>query len=390
MEGGVGAFTRELAQALAAAGHGLHILTHRDARPEPPPGERYGFGRLREPFSLPYGQLHPRAGRWGWADAGLLPDLALRYDLDVLNIQYQAAAYNMRSPAINLIPWRLQRLVPTVVTFHDLRVPYLFPKAGRLRRLAVQQMARQAAGVIATNPEDYARLQEMGIQPQRLAQIPIGSNITVHESEAEASLLVRRQLRVRPVDCLLAYFGFLNDSKGANLLVRALARLDERFHLLFIGGRTGASDSANNQAFLDRLDHLIEELGLGTRVHWTGFLSDAEVSRHFFASDMVVLPYRDGISLRRGTLMAALAHGRPVISTEPTHPSPPLAHRENVWLVPRDDEAALAEAIRQLAAEAEKRERLARGAEDAAAHFTWERIAARTATFYRKIVESEK
>lgn len=386
MEGGVGAFTRELARALAGAGHEIHVLTHRDARPAPPQGERYGYSRLREPFSVPYGQLHPRAGRWGWADAGLIPDLVLRYELDVLNIQYQAAAYNMRSPAINLVPWRLKGLVPTVVTFHDLRVPYLFPKAGRLRRLAVEFMARQAVGVIATNRQDYKQLRGLGIGEEGLVEIPIGSNIRVHASSPEEVLVVRRQLGVRPVDCLLGYFGFLNESKGADTLVRAMTRLDGTFHLVFVGGRTGASDSANNQAFLERLDALITELGLEARVHWTGFLSNEEVSLHLNAADLMVLPYRDGISLRRGTLMAALAHGRPVLSTEPAGPTPPLAHGDNVWLVARDDEGALAEAIRHLAARPELRARLGRGAAAIAPHFTWERIAARTAGFFRQLV----
>ena len=50
--------------------------------------------------------------------------------------------------------------VPVVVTFHDLRVPYLFPKAGRLRPAAVTHLARAAAGVIATDPADEAELKQ--------------------------------------------------------------------------------------------------------------------------------------------------------------------------------------------------------------------------------------
>jgi hypothetical protein len=62
------------------------------------------------------------------------------------------------------------------VTFHDLRVPYLFPKAGPLRRWIVYHLARSAEGVIATNDEDFHRLLTEA-RPRRLALIPIGSNI---------------------------------------------------------------------------------------------------------------------------------------------------------------------------------------------------------------------
>ena len=50
-----------------------------------------------------------------------------------MNIQYQTAAYGM-SPFIHFLPDAL-RPIPVVTTFHDLRFPYLFPKAGRAARL---------------------------------------------------------------------------------------------------------------------------------------------------------------------------------------------------------------------------------------------------------------
>ena len=134
------------------------------------------------------------------------------------------------------------------------------------------------------------------------------------------------------------------------------------------------------------MDGLIQELGLAARVHWTGFLDEEEVSLYLKTADLMVLPYRDGISLRRGTLMAALAHGRPIISTEPGQPMPPLVHGANVWLVQRGDASALVEAIRHLAQHPEQRERLSQGAAKIAREFTWERIAAETAAFYREIL----
>ena len=130
MEGGVGAFTQELAKALASAGHEIHIITDRQARPAT---DQRRVRDLLGPVSLDFAQLHPIIRSWGWSSMATIVDIVLRYELDVVNIQYQAAAYNMRSPAINLLPWRLKGVAKTVVTFHDLRVPYLFPKACRLR-----------------------------------------------------------------------------------------------------------------------------------------------------------------------------------------------------------------------------------------------------------------
>ncbi|MFQ5434925.1 MAG: glycosyltransferase, partial [Anaerolineae bacterium] len=301
-----------------------------------------------------------------------------------VNIQYQAAAYNMRSPAINFLPWRLKGMTKTAVTFHDLRIPYLFPKAGRLRRTAVNFMARQAHGIIVTNREDHQLLMANG--QLSIANIPIGSNIRTHERDEERVTAVRQQLGLAVGDCLLGYFGFLNESKGADTLVAALARLPERFHLAFIGGQTGASDSANNRAYLAELKSQITAAGLDGRVHWTGFVDDEVVSAYLHAADLMVMPYRDGASLRRGTLMAVLAHGRPLITTAPTIPATELIHAQNVWLIPPDDSTVLATAIEQVSVDNQLLQKLGAGAAESAGVFTWEKVAEKTAVYLKDLL----
>lgn len=402
MEGGVGAFTQELARALAAAGHQIHIITDRRARPSATPRRVWD---LLEPVDIGFATLHPHVRGWRWSSLATVVNVVERYELDLVNIQYQAAAYDMRSAAINFLPWRLKGLTKTAVTFHDLRVPYLFPKAGRLRQAAVTFMARQAHGVIVTNPQDYQSLipnlqsldspfEDAGLRqnkspfpplPSSLCQIPIGSNIETYTPNHIEIAEIREKLGLTPADCLLGYFGFLNESKGADTLIRALARLGERVHLVFIGGQTGDSD-ATNQAFLQQLRGLIAELGLGERVHWTGFVPAARVSAHLHAADLMVMPYRDGVSLRRGTLMATLAHGRPLITTAPTILTPELVHGQNVWFVPTDDVPALVEAIQTVTADPTLRARLGEGAAQVAGLFSWEKIAAQTTAFFTKLI----
>ncbi len=381
LEGGVGAFTEQLARALAARGHEIHVITTKRARPTDAPRQA---SALFAPVVLDYGLLHPRVGRWRWPSLSVVADVALRYELELVNVQYQAAAYNMRAAAIHYLPWRLRGVAPTVVTFHDLRVPYLFPKAGRLREAAVRGLARRAAGGIATNAADLDVLRGWTDAPLR--QIPIGSNIDATEPHHVEITEVRDGLGLGAEDVLLGYFGFLNETKGADTLLDALARLDGRHHLVFIGGQTGASDPRNNEAFLRGLREQIERLGLAGRVHWTGFLAPGRVSAHLAAADLMVMPYRDGVSLRRGTLMAVLAHGRPLVTTAPAAPTPELRHGENVWFAPAGDATALAAAVAALAADPARRGQLGRGAREVAGLFDWGRIAGLTADFYAQVV----
>lgn len=380
MEGGVGAFTEMLARETAAAGHEVHIITSRKARPADAPRT---LAATREPIKLDYALLHPRTERWRWPTVATIADIVLRFELDAVNIQYQAAAYNMSSPAINLLPWRLKPVACTVVTFHDLRPPYLFPKAGALRERALRGMARSAHGVIVTNAADEAQVRAWTDQP--VARIPIGSNIKVYRPNHVEVAEAHDILGVSGGDVLLGYFGFLNETKGADTLTEALALLDEHFHLVFIGGQTGASDPENNEAFLARLRARIEALGLGGRVHWTGFVDDTRVATFLSAADMIVMPYRDGASTRRGTLMAALAQGRPIVTTRPSQTVDEFVDGHNMVFVPADDPLELAATIGRVAADRALRERLATGASDLATQFAWPEIAARTLAFYEAV-----
>lgn len=363
MEGGVGDFSREIALALAGLGCEVHVIAHRRARTDP---------------SI---AIHPMIDSWGPKSIASIRRLAQAIPLDLLDIQYQAAAYGMTAP-IHFLPSLAG--VPSAVTFHDLRVPYLFPKAGAIRRAAVNYLARSAAGVIITNPEDRLAL-EKDSRVKRLIEIPIGSNITPSARHYGARV---QQYAARwglaEAGTVVGYFGFLNASKGGETLLRAIAQMPKS-KLLLIGGRVGTSDSANI-VYARELDSLAAQLGMVDRIVRTGYLPPRETSEAFLACDLMAMPYVDGASFRRGTFMACLAHGMPTVSTQPSVPLPQLRDGENVRLVPREDPDALAAAIGQLSADPVLRTRLSAGAARLASQFTWDKIAAQTADFFQQLL----
>jgi len=406
-QGGVGDFTHELGKALAALGHEVHVLT------SAAPTMQYPIPTTQCPIpNTPTTHRSIRRWDWGcWRDIiGLLDQIRP----DIVNIQYQTAAYGMH-PAINFLPLRLHlsrmrrhlsRSRPsqptgtsaypfirsaeghplTVTTFHDLKVPYLFPKAGPLRWWVNLALARWSDAVIVTNVEDLKKLSGYPFI-RSLSVVPIGSNINPQPPEGYDREAWRAKWSVGPDDILLSYFGFLNESKGAETLIRALARLVQREYnaqLMMVGGKVGSSDPTNI-AYLRKVEGLIEELGLRERVLWTGYTPQPEVSANLLASDICILPYRDGASFRRGSFMAALAHGLPIVSTRPRVDMPELRHGENILLVPPDAPVALAEAIARLAADPELRERLGKGAARLAQDFTWEKIAEKTQAVYEEV-----
>jgi len=379
--GGVGDFTHQLATALGDLGHRVEIITSSAET-----SDRTHESRSRSPEPV---TVHRSLRNWRFGCWQQILKLSERLNLEVLNVQYQAAAYGMH-PAINLVPGRRQ--LPVVATFHDLKVPYLFPKAGPLRRWVVRSLARRADSVIVTNREDELRLASLKPVISNLTRIPIGSNIETRLPDGYDREAERARWGVGPDDLLLGYFGFLNESKGSEELIETLSILVKGgvpAHLLKIGGRVGSSDPTN-RAYADRVEQLIAERDLETRVHWTGYVEPKQVSASLRAVDVCVLPYRDGVSFRRGSLLACLAHGRAIVTTRPAVPLPEVKDGETMLLVEPENPAALAQAVRRAADDPTLQGRLEAGAESLADQFAWERIAQQTEDLFEQLTAGRR
>lgn len=396
MQGGMGDYTRELARMLPAFGIEAHVITTTQA------------GRPAETArSSELCIVHPVVHRWNWHALQVIDGLLAEIQPAIVHLQYQTAAYGMH-PAINFLPlWLRQRRpeIRTAITYHDLRVPYLFPKAGPVRWWVTLAPARWSHAVLVTNAEDWHQLSdkwtreegEKGNKEIRnlLALVPIGSNIHPNPPADFVPDVWRARVGVGHDETMLVYFGFLNASKGGETLIRALGQLVEqsyRCRLVMLGGQVGASDPTN-RIYLEQVKSLIDRLGLAERVAWTGFIPDEQVSAYLLAADVAVLPYRDGASFRRGSLMAALAHGLPIVTTRPreTRPAgnlPQLVDGVNTRLVPPGDPEALAQVVGELIDDPLQRRRLGLFARQLSRAFTWDKIAARHRAIYEQVLQA--
>ncbi|HIQ11658.1 MAG TPA: glycosyltransferase family 1 protein [Caldilineales bacterium] len=364
MQGGVADYTRELARAFVRAGREVGILTSTQATP---------------PVGDADVAIFPHIEHWGWGLWDALDAFTADWQPDVVHFQYQTAAYGMH-PAVNLWAWRPWSQRPravTAVTFHDLLPPYLFPKAHwlGLRRWVTHTLARTLDIAITTNPKDTAQLRP--IRPD-VIEIPIGSNIPDASPEGVDRASWRARWGVPEDAALICYFGFLNASKGGEMLVdvlNALVAEGRNAHLLMIGGRVGASDPTN-RAYLEKVEARIAANGVVDRVHWTGHIPAQQVSAAFHISDVCLLPYQDGASYRRGSFMAALEHGMAIVTTPPALPYPDLEDGETLLYAPPDDVQSMAAAVARVIADESLRQRLGRHAKALSRQFGWDAIAA--------------
>jgi glycosyltransferase involved in cell wall biosynthesis len=366
MQGGIGDYSRLLARHLVSLGAQVSILTSLQA------ASGDADIAVTNAISAWDGRAWLQARAW-----------ARERNINILSLQYQTAAFGM-SPWVHFLPDVLRSL-PFVTTFHDLRYPYLFPKAGTFRPWIVRRLAQESTAVITTNDEDAAQLQNVHLH----SIIPIGSNLAAGISDEVARATLRTRW-AKPDEFLIGYFGLINRTKGVDTLVEALKQLRAcaiPCRLLIVGGTEGASDP-NNAAYMNELRAQIAADNLHAYIDFTGFLSDTAAANALSVCDVVALPYTDGTSLRRGSLMAALALGCAIVTSIPQQASDTFNEGENMLLVPPNDPTALAGALSRLYQDAALRHKLRQGAASTAQRFAWSKIAQDHLTFFNHVLEA--
>ena len=160
---------------------------------------------------------------------------------------------------------------------------------------------------------------------------------------------LRADFNLDPDALLIGIVTRITPEKGIHTLIDATAKLKAvpSVQLLVVGGPYFPKDAE----YIDSLKVQAKKLGVADRVIFTGFLEDTEAILSLL--DVVLLASTIPEACPR-TIIEAMAAGVPVIAT-PLGGSKELVTPETGILVPAEDPDAFAEAIMQLAEDAERR-----------------------------------
>jgi len=239
------------------------------------------------------------------------------------------------------------------------RAPWRSAVMGAYQRAQLAALVTAADVVMATTEALVRKLWCAAIH------VPVGSNVTPVAAGREAA---RARIGVHE-EIVVALFGTGHPSRALEYATAAIRRVaDAR------GPRT--LKVLNLGVGTPRLD-LAPEIAVVA----PGHLAPDELSIHLRASDMLLLPFADGASTRRTTLMAGLAHGLPVVGLRSPATDRVLAERPDaLTLTPIGDVAAYCDATLALAQDAERRASSGRAARELyLAEFDWPVIAGRVA-----------
>ena len=175
---------------------------------------------------------------------------------------------------------------------------------------------------------------DYGVKRARVRVVPNGAELPDEAAEEAAARRLREQLGAGALRPLWVCAGRLEEQKGQDVLLDALAEVRRR-GLGFVAVLAG--DGSLRGAFEARA----RALGLEASVHFPGQVED--LGPLLTAADAVVLPSRwEGLPL---VLLEALARARPVVASAVGGVPEVVVDGEQARLVPPGDPQALAEVL---------------------------------------------
>jgi glycosyltransferase involved in cell wall biosynthesis len=183
--------------------------------------------------------------------------------------------------------------------------------------------------------------------------LPLPSNVPVVEDPAAAWAI---HAKYSPKGFLIGHFGTFGSPITPILqaIVPPLLRRTEHASLILIGPRSSG--------FRDRL--VQEHPDLAKRIHAVGPIDarDVRLSAHIRSCDLMIQPYPDGVTSRRTSVMAALAHARPTVSTSGPLTEPFWDSSGAVALAPAGDNEAFVESALRILGDPQHRSSLGEAA----------------------------
>jgi glycosyltransferase involved in cell wall biosynthesis len=318
---GIGDYSWWFSQELAELGHEVVVFTSfPEDRPRPVNVEVVCcFDPLRPKTISELPRAVRKAGRFDW-----------------LIVQYNPFSFGPRGLSPGLFPALRNTAIPIALMFHETYVP-LWPWRFTVMRL---WQYPQFALLVRASRCHFVSTERWVPQVRRWTKkrctvLPVGANLPRCElTKTEA----RAELGLPAEALILGTFGFSHGSKRTEWIGAAAKRIHDRYpqtRILSVG----------------QIGKDLATVCGSVPVDYYPTLPGSEVSLRLRAMDLFLAPFTDGISTRRGSVIAAFQHGLPICST--VRPQSDRLLRDLAspafLLTPADDETRFQEASEELA-----------------------------------------
>jgi D-inositol-3-phosphate glycosyltransferase len=269
--------------------------------------------------------------------------------------------------------------LPLVSTFHTLaRVKAETGDDEPQRRIdAEMQVIACSDAILANCAAEVTQLVELyGADPSRVEIVPPGVDHAFFSPGDRNGARLALGLGDHPV---LLFAGRIQPLKGLTIAIAALAELDQKFDdavLVVVGGPSGAEGEAE----LVAARSLVNELGLGERVHFVPPQPHHLLSTYYRAADVCVVPSRsESFGL---VALEAAACGTPVVAAAVGGLLTLVEDGVTGFLIETRNPSDYAAAISKLLGDEQLSLKMDAAAADHARQYTWSTTAARLRRLY--------
>lgn len=371
--GGMNVYVLELSRELARLGYEIDIFTRRD-------GDLLPVEELAPNLRLIRIDAGPAAPIDKEAIVGYLPDFArdMRRFIAGEGARYDAIhSHYWQSGWVGTLLARELR-VPQIVMFHTLgevknraRISEQEPK----RRIRHERtIARRATAIVTASAHERFLLERYyDADPGRISTVPCGIDTDRFRPLNRAAS--RRQLGLPEDRPVVIWVGRLERLKGVDILLGALAQLENRdFTLLIVGGDEGAS------VLRAELEAQAAEAGITANVRFTGPVPHDELPVYYNAADVCAVPsYYESFGL---AAVEAMACGIPVVASRVGGLVSTVTDGVSGYLIPWRCPEPFAEKLEVLFGNPELRANFGRAARESIKRFRWETVALDIAAVY--------
>ncbi len=273
---------------------------------------------------------------------------------DIVHIQYPTAGFGKK-----LTPQLLSVIIPGVITVHEVS------KAHILRKLSLYPFSLRAKHIVFTTPfERNFAIKGSPWISSRSSVIPVGSSIRTAGVKGD-----------RDLNCIV-YFGLFRPNKGIEDVFALASLIKTKGLQLYV--RMIGKPFPVGSAYSRDLYRQSEELP----IQWDRDLAEDEIAGLLARSGMAYMPFPDGASGRRTSLLALLANGVATITSRGTH-TPDSLERSVLFAQNPEEALCLAEKMRK---DNDLRMRLSENGRAYAEMFSWDAIAAKHVQLYESLV----
>lgn len=313
--GGIENHVKALAEGLAARNHRVTVLVTNTTSCEQ--REQHGnltiikAGRLLHAASTPL-------------SAGMLWHAARLRDVDVIDLHFPYPPGDLASLLVPGSP-------PLVVTYHsDIVRQKLILTA---YRFLLQHTLTRAARILPTSPNYIASSPWLRPHASRCTVSPLSVDVSRF---AQADTAAVADIRSRYGTPIVLFVGRLRYYKGLHFLIEALTMMHTHPQVLLVGNGS-EEQPLRNQA---------RTMGVESRVHFLGEVSDADLPSLYQSAEVFVLPSHLRSEAFGIVQLEAQSAARPIVCTElGTGTSYITQHGSTGFVVPPANPPALARAL---------------------------------------------